>query len=367
MSDKKLALLGIIAVLVTAAAIVQHNMTRRQQTSDFSGSVLIEGLAVDTIAAIEVSGESGSQTVRLTRLNGRFVLPEKDNYPADVTKINTLINNCLDIRTIEKITDNPENHADLKVTPDTARYVISFMDDQQSPIVTLILSETHPESNIAYVRLQSEDTVYSIQSAPWFNTRHADYMNTELLNVSKDQINSVAVKTPEDSYVLTSAKDSDTIRLEKMPEGKQFSGTTYQTIFGALSSLRFEDVSEAASFSGNFDITYNCKLHDLTVYKLSVAQVDDKAYVKVTADYLDKTPVEKTMGQVESDEELEKKEAKLLAVDAVKEFNARHEGWVYQIPSHKAELLTKPLSELIEDIPQPEPEPQPAETNPAES
>ncbi len=367
MSDKKLALLGMIAVLMTAAAVVQHNMTRRVRTTDFSGSPLIEGLAVDTIAGIEIAGEQGSQTVRLTRLNGRFVLPEKDNYPADVTKINFLINNCLDIRTVEKITDNPDNHADLKVTPETARYRISFMDEDPKPIVSLVLSESDPDTNTAYARLQSEDTVYSIQSVPRFNTGTADYMNTELLNVSKDQISSVAVKTNEGSYVLSSDKDSETISLEKMPEGKQFKGATYQTVFGALSDLRFEDVSDAASFTGTFDSTYNAKLHDLTVYKLSVARIDDKTWVKATADYLDKSPVEKTMGQVESDEELKKKETKLLAIDAVKEFNARHEGWVYQIPSYKADQLTKPLSELIEDIPQPEPEPQPAEANNTES
>jgi len=39
----------------------------------------------------------------------------------------------------------------------------------------------------------------------------------------------------------------------------------------------------------------------------------------------------------------------LLARDEAKEFAARHQGWVYEIPDWKAKQMTKPLSELLED------------------
>jgi hypothetical protein len=355
MSDKKLALLGIIAVLMAAAAILQHRIGRGTETAGFESAPLIEGLNIDAIAAIEISGGQGSQTVKLIRENDRFTVSNKNNYPADAAKINNLINQCLDIRAVEKITSDPRNHPDLQVSEDTARYVIAFLNSEQQPIVTLVLSPSDSETNTAYARLLSENDVYSIQSSPWFNTRPIDYIDTELVSVSRDAINSVAVKTSESSYVLTSPEGSAAIQLEKMPAGKQFQETAHQTVFNALSSLRFEDVSRPAGLEADltFDQTYNCKLYDLTVYKLEIAKNEDKTYVKVSADFLDKTPVEKTMGQVETDEELKKKEAKLLAIDKVKDFNAAHKGWIYQIPSYKADQLTKPLSELIEDIPAP--------------
>lgn len=355
MSDKKLALLGIIAVLMAAAAILQHRIGRGTETGDFESTPLIEGLNIDAVAAIEVTGEQPDQTVKLVREGGRFVVGNKDNYPADAAKVNNLINQCLDIRAVEKITSDPRNHPDLQVSEETARYVIAFLDSEQQPVVTLVLSPSDPETNSAYARLLSENDVYSIQSSPWFNTRPIDYIDTELLNVSRDTTNSVAVKTPDSSYVLSSPEGAAAIQLEKMPAGKRFQGSAYQTVFNALSSLRFEDVSRPAGLEEGltFDQTYNCKLYDLTVYKLEIAKNEDKTYVKASADFLDKTPVEKTMGQVETEEELKKKEAKLLAIDKVKEFNAAHQGWIYQIPSYKADQLTKPLSALIEDIPAP--------------
>ena len=57
---------------------------------------------------------------------------------------------------------------------------------------------------------------------------------------------------------------------------------------------------------------------------------------------------------VETEEELKKKEAKLLARDSAEEFSKKHAGWLYQIPEYKAKILTKDLSELLEDQTQPE-------------
>jgi hypothetical protein len=352
MSDRKLAMLGIAALILVGWAILQSRIGRSAQTTDFSSSPLIEGLQIDAVSAITITGQKGTQTVRLEKKDGVFVVTNKDNYPADVSKINTLINQCLDIRTREKITSDPANHPDLKVTPETARAVVLFLDSEGKEIVGLAVSDSD-ESGAGFARLLNANDVFSIQQAPWIDTTPMGYVNTVLVEAARDKISTVAVRTPDQMYMLNSSPDGSEVVLEDMPEGKQYKGTAYKTVFGALSSLRFEDVTASANAPSDiaFDYLYTCKLKDLTVYKLSLAKKEDKTYAKVTADYLDKTDVTKTVGQVESEEELKKKEAKLLAIDAVNLFNKRHEGWVYQIPSYKAGDLTKPLSELIEDIP----------------
>lgn len=362
MSNKKLVILGIIAVVAAGLAILQTQIRRGVHTADFSSSPLVEGLNIEAVSGIQMTSENGGKTLRLAKKNEKFVVTDKDNYPANVSKINDLISNCLDIRTTEKITSSHENHEDLKVTESTARYVVAFLDSEEKPIVTVLLSETDPETRTAHARLLSSDDVYSIHRSPWLNTGPMDYIDAQLPKVTNDEIDSVAVKTPEGSYVLSSPQGSQDIQLKDMAEDKQYKETTYKTVFGVLNDIQFDDVMSVANTPEdlNFDHSYTCKLYDLTVYKLSIAKKDDETYVKISADYLDKTPVEKTVGEVESEEELKKKEAKLLATDAVKEFNTTHKGWAYRIPSHKADDLTKPLSELIEDIPQPEPEEEPA-------
>ena len=61
------------------------------------------------------------------------------------------------------------------------------------------------------------------------------------------------------------------------------------------------------------------------------------------------TPVTKEKGVVESEEELKKKEAKLLAKEKTQKMSVRHKDWIYEIAENDAKNLTKQLSELIEE------------------
>jgi hypothetical protein len=102
-----------------------------------------------------------------------------------------------------------------------------------------------------------------------------------------------------------------------------------------------------------FEKQYVCRLKDSTVYTLDVAQKDDKTYAACKAEYTDTTQVTKG-SDVESEEELKAKEAKLLARDKAQKFTADHQAWVYEIADWKAKNLTKELSDLIEDEEKPE-------------
>lgn len=167
MSDKKLAILGVLAVAAAGWAIVQSRLSQPGSTENFRSSPLIEGLAIDSISSIVITGENGAKHVTLDRSGASFVLRDKDNYPADVGKINGLINKCLDIRVQEKVTSNAANHADLKVTPETARYVVTLTNKDGNAITGFAISESDSESGRAYARLLSSDDVYAISSDPW--------------------------------------------------------------------------------------------------------------------------------------------------------------------------------------------------------
>jgi hypothetical protein len=345
-------------------AVLQNRITQRANTADFSSSPLIEGLQLEGVSSITITSDKGKQTTTLDRNDQTFVVADKENYPADVATINSVINDCLDIRAHEKVTDNPGNHADLGVTEETAQFVVHFLDKDGGQIVGLAVSEAG-ENGAAFARRLSSNDVYSIQNPPRVTARPMDYVDAQLFEIQQDKIQSVVVKTDEGRYELTVTGDKRDIQLNEMPAGKQFKGTDYKSVFGALSSLRFDDVAseEKAPEGLEFNSSYVCTLSDKTVYHLDLAQQDDKTYAKISADFLDKTPVQKTMGQVESEEELKAKEAKLMAIDAVNAFNRKHQGWVYEIPSYKAGNLTKPLPELLEDAPEPEKKPGPTDPN----
>jgi len=357
MSNKKLTILGIVAVVMVLWAVMQSRISNRPGAEPTRPVYLIQGLNPSGVDSIVVG--AGDAAFTLKRQGSGFVVVDKDNYPAKTSEINSLISKCLEIQTSEFVTDNPANHEDLEVTEEKARSVVKFMkaDPNLSLLTGVIIGKTKELGQGSYVRLLSNNLalsnkVYVTSNAPWFGGGAMNYIDQELIAAKREDIDSVTVSSLKGSYTLKTKEGGQDIVLENIPAGKKLKNSEAQSVFTALTSLRFDDVNKISSDVA-FEKQYMCRLKDSTVYALRIAQKDGKTYVSCVAEFTDKTPVEKASidqgGEVESEDELKKKEAKLLARDNATEFTAKHQGWVYEIAEWKAKNLTKELADLIED------------------
>jgi len=362
MSNTKLTILGIVAVVMVLWAALQSRISNRSGTELTGPAYLIQGFDPSGVGSIVIG--TGEAAFTLERRGNGFVVVDKDNYPAKTSEINDLISKCLEIQTTELITDNPDNHEELEVTGEKARSVVKFMtpDPNSSLLTGVIVGKTKELGQGSYVRLLSNDPavsnkVYVASNVPWFGGGAMNYIDQELISVKKEDIKSVTVSSKNSTYTLRTKEDSQDVVLDNIPAGKKLKSSEANSVFTALTSLRFDDVNEISSDMA-FDRQYMCRLKDSTVYALRIAQMDDKTYIHCVAEFTDKTPVEKASidqgGEVESEEELKKKEAKLLARDNAAEFTKKHQGWAYEIAEWKAKNLTKGLDDLLEDEEKPE-------------
>ncbi len=355
MNNKKLTLLGVIAAVMLAAVIFQTRLINRAPDTSGEVSHLIQGLETDSIGSIKVKGKS--EEVILSRVGNRFVVTSKDNYPANADMISDLITVCLDIRSAELITDDPANYADLGVTEDTAELVVRFFDRGSKLITGLVVSEADPKKRTRYARLITDEDVHLILYMPQLDASPIHYIDQELFVVNRDEIESVTVGLPSESYTLK--KIDDSVILEDVPEGKKLRDEKiHDQVFNALAGMTFGDVMKQsnADVDLKFDKTFVCKLSDSTVYTLQVAIKDEDTFIKCTAEFADKREITKTQGLVESEEVLKEKEAKLLARDSAENFAEDHAGWIYRIPQSKAQYLTKIVVDLVTDIEEEKPE-----------
>ena len=354
MSNRKLVILSIVAALMVVWAVIQARVGRAPAKAPFVSSYLIQGLDPAKIASIVIG--KGDGAARLIRQGSRFVVGNKDNYPAAMSKINNLITSCLDIRTIELITSDPVNHASLDVTEEKAQNVIKFLDRNGQVITGIVIGSSRlPEMQISkrstYVRLISSDDVYRAKNVPLSAGSAVDYVDKEIANVSRTDVARVTVTGPEGSYTLrVDDSDDDNIVLDNIPAGKKLKDSDAKQVLSALSYLSFDDVKKESSEEGKlkFDRTYVCELKDSTVYTFKIAKVKGKNYAKCGAEYADKTQIVKER-RIESEEELKSKEAKLLARDRAVDFTRKHKGWLYEIPDWKAKNMTRKLTELLEE------------------
>jgi len=362
MSNKKLTILGIVAVLMVLWAVMQSRISRRTGIEPAGPTYLIQGLDPSGVNSIVIG--TGEDAFTLKRQRGDFVVVDKDNYPAKTSEINSLISKCLEIQRSEFVTDNPANHEDLEVTEEKARSVVKFMkDDPNSSLLTgVVIGKNKELGQGSYVRMLSSDSavgnkVYITSNAPWFGGGAMNYIDQELIAAKREDIESVTVSSPSGPYTLKTKQDSQDIILDNIPAGKKLKSSDAESVFTALTSMRFDDVKKLPPDMA-FERQYMCRLKDSTVYALRIAQQDDKTYISCVAEFTDKTPVEKASidqgGEVESEEELKKKEAKLLARDNAVKFTTKHNGWLYEIADWTAKNLTKELADLIEDEEKPE-------------
>lgn len=345
MNNKKLMILGVVAAgMVALAIVVQRGKEEIVIRGAPEGSFLIQGLKTGQISGIVVGvGEEG---VRLVRQGGGFVVANKGNYPAVIKKINNLLTTCMTVRTVERITSDPDNHEKLEVTEEKARTVVKFLGKDEKVITGLVVGKTESETDITYVRLVTDNDVYSVKDTPVVQSSPVDYIEKEIANVDRDDVVRATITGPNSSYTLRVEDDNDkNITLEDLREGKKLKESEAKNVLGALSYFSFNDVKKESEFEAGtlkFDRTYVSELKDSTVYTFDIAKADDETYVKCRAEYTDKSRV------IEEGEELKKTEAKLLARDQAADFARRHQGWVYTIPDWKAKNLTKELSELVE-------------------
>ncbi|MBN2593334.1 MAG: DUF4340 domain-containing protein [Sedimentisphaerales bacterium] len=362
MSNKKLTILGIVAVLMVLWAVMQSRFSNRSGTEPVGLAYLIQGFDPSGVNSIVIG--AGEDAFTLKNQRGGFVVADKDNYPAKTSEINSLITKCLEIQTSEFVTDNPANFEDLEVTEEKARSVVKFMkaDPNSSLLTGVVIGKTKELGQGSYVRMLSSDAavsnrVYVTSNAPWFGGGVMNYIDQELISAKSEDIESVTASSKDGQYTLRKKPDSQDIILDNIPAGKKLKSSEAQSVLTALTSLRFDDVKKIPSDLA-FDKQYMCRLKDSTVYALRIAQRDGKTYVSCVAEFTDKTPVEKASidqgGEVESEEELKKKEAKLLARDNATKFTTKHQGWVYEIADWKAKNLTKELADLLEDEEKPE-------------
>jgi hypothetical protein len=360
MSNRNLSLLGLAAAAVVALGAIVAGIADKPYTSNNQIAYLIQGLDPDQVARITI-GKPGHE-LTLIRRRPHFVIANLDNYPALTSEINKLIATCLDIQTSELYTNNPENHKDLGVTEDNAHVLVKFYKADSSLLTGIIIgNEKVKGQGIGYVRRVGDNKVYiSTAQITAIKQQAGNYISPELINVKREDINSITVSCPNETYILRPGPDDKTVIFENMDEDKKLNNDFANKVFTALASLNFEDVNAESSKPGlQFDRRYLCRLKDSTVYTIWLAKDGNNWFVKCDARFADKAPVTKTQGEVESDEQLKAKETKLLARDAAEEFSEKQKGWVYQIPAYRAEYLIMSSAELFAP-PKPAP-PQPEE------
>jgi hypothetical protein len=361
MSNKNLTILGIVAIAMVALAVLQSHRAREPVRKEQGApAYLIQGLNMDNVQRI--SAKTTTDTTVLKRIQGRFFVTNKENYPASTSKVNELITKVLDVRALEKVTSNPENFVELGLDPNSAKSVVKFMDQKDKLITGLVISDS--QGGQTHVRLLPTNDVYATGPIPWMLNAPMDFIEDQVLDIQDNDVQSVTVSDPNETYTLIYDPNNNRVTLDQpIPQGKKLKEADSKTVIRALSRFRITDAMRQASAEKNlkFDQTYSCLLKNSAIYTIKIARRNGESFVKCSVEFTKESKV--YIDENESEEMLKKKEEQLLAGDAALEFNNNHESWIYKIAEYKTNEMTKKLDDLLEDLPEELTEPELAEPN----
>lgn len=371
MNSKKLSILGAVALVAIAGGV--WLASERSSTTLEAATVLYPDLKkkLNDTTAVRVFSAGDKLAVEIVRKGDNWAVTQRNDYPADETKLRKLLFGLADAEIREEKTSNPDNYPSLGVEDVTGESATGtrIEIDGVDPKVSLIVGKQGPGLDSRYVRRAGEPKSWLIAADLDAPAKPQDWLDQSILDVTADRVQSATVtaKGAKPYSAVKNSKADANFTIEKLPKGKKLSfPSAPNSLATALAGLTLSDVQPASDFTDKPEAQATYRTFDGLIVELDGWSRDDKHYVAARASY-DASLAERFKVPSEEKSEEQKdgdKEGAEAASDAAEEnkpetpkqdieaeakkLNDKLGGWVYEIPGYKYEAVFKPLSEMLE-------------------
>lgn len=344
MSKLNRNLLLIVAFLFLVSALTYRQSVGRADRFQ-RGQLFLANLNPDDVASIRVT--KAGEMVTLRRQGDRFLIAEKQDYPASNSSVNRLLRDLLEIGLEREVGEGGDLQAELAIEPmgeDTAEVALSSSGDQE--MVRLRVGKTFEDGPGRYVQRfgDQESGIYLTSKDVQISADASTYLEKQIVDHDRAQVRRVVGR----DFVLERSAEGADLELSDLPSGMNPKTSEVGRLASALSGLRYDDVfvGDDDRVSGlDFETVLEFSLEDGSGYVLSLADRDEKVYLKISG----QSDVQQVAITVdESEEELQEKAEMLSRADEIDAFNRFHGSWVYEIGEFTANKLKLGRQDLIE-------------------
>ena len=330
------SLLILIVLVVVGAAIYLFSTGDRNINSAASvGSSVLPGLytALNEVEELQFVGAGNKIVTTLKRTDDKWIVEERFGYPADISKIRSIVLALAEANILEQKTSNSELYAKLGVegidNSDASGVQVSVRYGDQSP--KLIVGKPGPQINKnRYVRRANEKTSWLVDRKLDVQYEVAHWLRKDILSVEPGEVAAVTImlsdgsnldirndNSEENKFVVTNLTDPDS----------QVIDAELHQVTNALSSFQLLDVEDEISFGE----------HEPTM--IVVYQLKSGASIKFTAYEVDKerfVTIDASISESSDDESVEQ-----ATRTFVQELQNKITGWVYKIPNVSYDSMYK--------------------------
>lgn len=209
MNLKTLAIVALGLALVAGAGVVGQRMLGTSSAGGRIGKPLLDGVDLASAARIELVGPS-SRTTLVSRPDG-WVVQDQAAFPADQDKLNSFLFKLAEQKIADKVTENPDNFADLGVRtveengnkPEERKTGTLFriLDGAGKPIFQILIGrDRQPGMTVSsyggqYVRFPQEKAALLIGTTLVADTEPKEWIEKQILpRKAEPQFNLIRVE-----------------------------------------------------------------------------------------------------------------------------------------------------------------------------
>ncbi len=359
MNLRRLTVLVLIAIVLGLVTLL---MNRPQTGGNGQGELLLPQLAgkLNDIDRLAVTGAGDHRLATLVKGPERWIVEDADGYPADVGRIRRNLIELAEARVIETKTAKPEFYDRLGVQDVSDESATGVrMDISGGGFSTsVIIGQTNLRGGeLAYVRLADDPQSYMVSARLDPGRKRADWLERSLFDIPSRDIRTVRIEHP-DGDVLQISKDSPDatdFTVQDIPKGRKLTYPGVANGIGAaLAGLELEDVMAAKNFDPGSvpPVLTRFETFDGLVIESQGWRVDDHYMFafSVTAEpgkMQANHDGDATEADSDSDSAAASDTDKSDPLERAKALNTKVTGWVYQLPTYKADEFIKRMSDLL--------------------
>ena len=266
MNKRQVTILWVIAIALGAAVTavkLSQNTTTRSATKRVPPQTLFESFPASEATAIEIQGAASSVT--LAKKDAKWVVVQRDNYPANSTFVNDLIRSLGELKVVQGMEAGPSfaprfGMDEAASQPEDRGLTATFKDAGGKELAKVSLGK-NIESGSApspmggsnavgrYVRNHADDSgFYAV--GEMFPSVSADaklWLSSDF--ISPEKIKSITVSLPgktEPAWKLSRDGEEAEYKLEGAAAAEVLDTTASSSLKSVFSYARFDDVVPAA-------------------------------------------------------------------------------------------------------------------------
>jgi uncharacterized protein DUF4340 len=204
---------------------------------------LVPALDPAAVARIEIRGDAG-KTLNLAKSGTTWTLAEADGYPADGSKVETLLSDLKKLQVRRPIVTSSRYHETLKVTDAGAeRRIRVYPQTGNDPVVDLLVGSS-PSYGATNVRVAGDDRVYEVRDLRTYDIRPdpGSWIDRKLVDMPAEDVTKIAIH--EGSTTIGLSKSGTTWTMTQ-PAGDADAAKVDAWLRGILGILATEPAGKA--------------------------------------------------------------------------------------------------------------------------